>query len=134
MRAFSRSGLIRCLILASVSTTVSVPVSAPAQSVLTVDFGGPDAIVLRWPAATPANVLEASGALGPAASWQTVAAEPSLANGRYSLTVNATDGAPRFYRLRQTAGTFTTVVGSSPAQDETGVAVTRESILRLSSP
>ncbi len=59
---------------------------------------------------------------------------PATANGRYSITVLAGDQV-RFFRLRRAAGPALTVVSqSAPAHGEEGVAVTRESIFRLSAP
>jgi hypothetical protein len=65
---------------------------------LRVVRSGSDAII-SWPVAPAGNcfALEWTAAL-PATSWTPVGSAPVLSNGRYSVTVNATESS-RFYRL-----------------------------------
>lgn len=93
----------------------------------------PDQIVrLAWPASTGA-VLESSTGLGVTASWQPVNRIPALANGLYTVNFEA-DDRYRFFRLRLAPAMLSTVREISPAAGESGVAVTRETIFRLSAP
>jgi hypothetical protein len=56
-----------------------------------------------------------------------------LQNNEYVLTLS-TEGAAKFFRLVNLGGSLTQLELSSPADGETGVAVTRETILRFSAP
>lgn len=61
--------------------------------------GGPQ-LIPSWPAGNGNFALQSSAALGPQAAWKPEPAQPSIAGGRASLTLNAS-GAARFYRLVQ---------------------------------
>ncbi|MBL9140122.1 MAG: Ig-like domain-containing protein, partial [Verrucomicrobiales bacterium] len=104
-----------------------------AQPKLQVDLGAPPDIQLRWPAPDAGYTLESALQLGPGATWQSVSTPPTLAEGRWSVAIRPADSR-RFFRLRQSTPALTRIVETSPSQGETGVAVTRESILRLSAP
>ncbi|MEO8428561.1 MAG: hypothetical protein ABI651_15785, partial [Verrucomicrobiota bacterium] len=94
----------------------------------------PDQIVrLAWPASIGNAVLESSPALGVTAVWQPVNRIPVRANGVYAVNFEA-DDRYRFFRLRLAAASLATVSEISPAAGESGVAVTRETIFRLSAP
>ncbi|HVV73720.1 MAG TPA: SBBP repeat-containing protein [Verrucomicrobiae bacterium] len=59
-----------------------------------------DTLVLTWPATAAEFMLESSSGLGPRATWATVTQRPSLAAGRYAVTLPATNSAALF-RLRR---------------------------------
>lgn len=88
-------------------------------------------VELSWDAAAEGYVPETVSALGPGAVWQVVAEPVTLRAGRRVLTVGAGDKT-RFYRLRGGVMDPVTVVWTSPAPGEGGVAVTRETVFRLS--
>ncbi len=83
---------------------------------------------LEWTASRQ-TILEASGALD--ADWQSVPEVPAVIKGVARVLV-ASGEQTRFFRLRQTV--LTRVSATSPLVGETGVAVTRETILRFSAP
>src|SRR5262249_22228194 len=101
-----------------------------AQS-LSIHATGSHFIEITWPGPTTGLVLEAATVLGPAAVWETVAEPSVLGNSQYSVTLQASGGA-RFFRLRTAA--LASIIGSSPIDGETGVAVTRETIVYFSQP
>lgn len=89
-------------------------------------------VELSW-ATTPDARLESSLMLGSAASWS-VAPEPTTLNGGRTVVRVAPSAAARFFRLRSMAARLTTLSETSPSAGETGVAVTRETVFRLSGP
>ena len=90
-----------------------------------------DVLELRWRAADGAFLLEESPTIAAGANWSVVVAPPKEVGPEFvaAVPVRATS---RFFRLRDAP--LTTVQETSPANGETGVAVTRETVLRLSSP
>ena len=75
--------------------TVVVPDLLPALVVVTE---GPARCTVRWPTTAATMVLESTDNLG-AGQWDTVAADPVLADDQYSVTLEAVVGN-RFFRLR----------------------------------
>ena|SRR6266545_2134250 len=89
---------------------------------------------ITWASGITDLVLEETSALGPSALWRRVTQSPALANNQYSVTLDASGGT-RFLRLRSGAlEPLTTIRETSPADGETGVAVTRETIVHFSLP
>lgn len=89
---------------------------------------------LRWPAQASGFRAESADRLTPTPLWQEVETPPILEGASLVLRLTL-DGAgrERFFRLRQNQPP-TQVVEASPTHLETGVAVTRETVLRLSRP
>ncbi|MBL9135568.1 MAG: Ig-like domain-containing protein [Verrucomicrobiales bacterium] len=101
-----------------------------AQAVsLEVDSIGGGRVRLIWPAGEGVYLLESSGTL--AAPWVAVDAVPQDSGGKKQVELLAA-GSATFFRLRRTEGTPLTIAETSPAAGERGVAVTRETIFRLS--
>jgi hypothetical protein len=105
-----------------------------AQPALEVRSGTDASVTLRWPASSPGFALESTPALGSTANWTAVSTPPTPSGIHFQVTVRPGDQA-RFFRLRQTLGPTTTAVADvSPGFGETGVAVTRETIVRFTAP
>jgi len=92
-----------------------------------------DQIQLTWPAEAANFALEQADGLAFPAAWLAVNAVPTSAGGVFSVTLPL-GAQTRFFRLRGTAPVVTTVIETSPAAGELGVAVTRETIFRFSAP
>lgn len=90
-------------------------------------------VELSWPAAAGAFVPETVPALATGAVWQPVAEAVVTVGDSRVLTLPATP-ATQFFRLRQSSLEPLAVVWTSPAAGEAGVAVTRETVFRLSEP
>ena len=107
--------------------------STQAQTRLSVTPLSATSVQLSWPGAEPGFQLESSSQLGAAANWQVVAPASVLNAGRYSVTVQAGE-ITRFFRLRSAPPSLTSILETSPASGESGVAVTRETIFRFDAP
>lgn len=103
--------------------------AAPPHLAIRLDAG---AVEVEWEADAGSFVLEHASVLG-AAAWEPVPGSPHLAGNRVRWRL-APSGSPRFYRLREGAGAGVSVTTTSPYPGETGVALTRETILRFSGP
>lgn len=88
-------------------------------------------VQIRWTHQAPGFVLETTASLAPPAVWDAVPTTPQADGNLRTVTVEPA-GDARFYRLRQ-AG-LTRVVETSPAAGESGVSVTRETVLRFTGP
>lgn len=89
---------------------------------------------MLWPASETGYVLESTPFLRPDARWEAVAAAPAVVEGRFRVRVPGGEQT-RFFRLRRASeAVVTRVLQTSPGHGETGVAVTRESLFRLSAP
>jgi len=86
---------------------------------------------LRWTNQPPGLMLEMAERLASPMAWQ-LAPETPLAEGDLRTVSLTPAGTARFYRLR--GGSFTIVEEASPAPGESGVSLTRETILRFSQP
>lgn len=107
----------------------SVRAALPGLQVATRPGGS---VELSWPT-TPGARLESADAVGTGIAWVHAPESASEIGGRTVVVVGPSANA-RFFRLRGDAGGLTTVSGTSPAAGETGVAVTRETVFRLSGP
>ena len=87
-----------------------------------------DKVQLEWDA-TGNPILESTGSLS--SSWLPITETPAINGGIANLSLAITEQT-RFFRLRIV--TSTKIVGSSPYSGESGVAVTREVVLRFSHP
>ena len=115
-------------------STLLAPDTSPPR--LSFRLSATQQIVISWPEAAGSFVLEEAVALGRPTLWKAAASPPQRAGGEFSVTVNAAE-AVRFFRLSGAgapAVEFTRLAESSPSHGETGVAVTRETILRFSGP
>lgn len=88
-------------------------------------------IELHWPAAEGAYLLEESVTLAAGGTWSQVLTPPKEVGGEFVVALTILRDT-RFFRLR--TAPLTTIQEVSPADGETGVAVTRETVLRLSNP
>jgi hypothetical protein len=88
-------------------------------------------IRISWSSAASGFQLQETPALG--SGWHASAAAPIVVNNEYVLTL-APAGTPKFFRLAGAGGPLTEITSSSPADGESGVAVTRETVLRFSAP
>lgn len=91
-------------------------------------------IEVTWPTNAPGFTLEARDTLFEARPWQAIAAAPGIRGTEFTVLI--TPGAGHgFFRLRRGGDSvLTTVRATSPINGETGVAVTRETILHFSAP
>ncbi len=104
-----------------------VNTAAPAVSVRQL----PDhQVELSWPAGSGGFGLEQSDQLGPGAAWSSSPQSPALAGDQLIVTLNAGE-SEQFFRL---ANRPLSVRTSSPLDGETGVAVTRETIVYFTAP
>jgi hypothetical protein len=93
-----------------------------------------DRIELSWEDAEGVFTLERAGSLAPPVAWQMSGLSPTLVGERRSVVLSPT-GQRQFYRLREAGPPSAAQVGStSPLDGETGVSVTRETVVRFSSP
>jgi hypothetical protein len=115
---------------------VFFPISGPAQGAsqlrLLIRVQPPNQIEASWTNA-PGFVLEMADVLGTPTLWTPVALTPQTNNDGFALLLDLTNSS-RFFRLRQTVKALTTIVETSPSAGESGVSVTRESVLRFSAP
>ncbi len=118
-------GLLLCCALQAL-------VSLQSQPALTAQQVDGQKVQVSWPASAADFTLEQSAAVTPGAIWQPITAEPLLQNNRLSVTFSPSLNA-QFFRLRE-AQPLTTITSASPGDGETGVAVTRETIVQFSSP
>src|SRR5262245_39408892 len=110
--------------LAPLLCSLLVPLPAQSQSALSIQLLDGQNIQLSWPATTTGLALEQTPALGNGASWQPVSATTVLQNDRFAVTLPRSPAA-QFFRLHQGASALTSITATSPADGETGVAVTR---------
>lgn len=104
--------------------------ATPALSLRPVS---PDRVELSWPADASGFALEQAESLTVTTPWSAVSVAPSTAEGRAVVTL--TPGSQtRYFRLTGNPPTVTRIVETSPAAGESGVSVTRETILRFSGP
>jgi uncharacterized repeat protein (TIGR01451 family) len=83
---------------ASTTNSFTLTVEGPQVS-LQIERSGNTAIV-SWPTNSPGWTLQSTTNVALPASWNNVAGNPGVANGRYTVT-NALDEAVLFYRLRR---------------------------------
>ena len=106
--------------------------SAQAQPMISVTEQPDSSIELSWLPGETAWRLESTATLTPPRTWTSVAAAPAVDGQRWSVRLDPSSQT-RFFRLTR-VGVTTTVESTSPAAGESGVAVTRETIFRLTGP
>src|SRR4029453_3616967 len=90
------------------------------------------AVALSWDDPAGEFHLESVTGLNGGIRWEPVAQSPVIQGTTRNLSVDLTDQA-RFFRLSGAGTVLTTIVETSPREKESGVAVTRETVLRFSS-
>src|SRR5688500_17683678 len=90
---------------------------------------------LSWNNADGPYGIEFATSLRQPIHWQSDPSNPTLQGTQASVTIRSSDQA-RFFRLRkaEAPAALTTVGETSPANGESGVAVTRETIVRFTAP
>lgn len=86
---------------------------------------------LAWANGSDPFVLEQSSFVGDFSPWQLVTQTPTIAENQSVVTLTAVESS-RFFRLR--TPDLTRILQSSPANGESGVSVTRETIFRFNYP
>jgi hypothetical protein len=120
----------RLLALLAILFFASLP--AHSQPSLTAQLLDRQTIQVSWPATETGLALEQTSAFSPAAIWQAVNVTPVLQNDHLAVILSLSETA-QFFRLNQ-ADLLTTIYSTSPLNGETGVAVTRETIIHFSGP
>lgn len=106
---------------------------ADVAPMLGIRVEGGNQVRLAWRSSAAGFGLEQSLSLNSPANWHTVAASPALEGGEWVVRLPFSDQT-RFFRLRSTVTPLTTISATSPTSGESGVAVTRETVLRFSAP
>ena len=109
----------------------SVALAQPALLIETLSTGQ---LQLRWAHGAVPVTLESAASLSE--PFTSVTETPVALGADLTLTL-APDGKPRFFRLRETIPAplrAATVVETSPVSGESGVSVTRETVIRLDAP
>src|SRR5687767_6573809 len=102
----------------------------PGALRLSIRGVNPGSARISWPITAGGAVLESSDRLN-GSVWTRVNASPVSIGEETSVTITAGDST-RFYRL---AGSqLVTITETSPVSGETGVAVTRETVIHFSQP
>ncbi|MCB1120621.1 MAG: Ig-like domain-containing protein, partial [Verrucomicrobiae bacterium] len=91
-----------------------------------------DAVELSWPYTELQHELESSQNLSPD-SWSTVNEDTLFVENRYRVATEYTGGS-KFFRLRQLPPPLAQLASSSPSSGSGGVAISRETVLRFSTP
>ncbi len=97
---------------------------------LSVQKTSSQSLRIAWTNAASGFALEQSSSLDPA-SWEGVPVPPAAQNGEFTVLFNPA-ASQQFFRLHSLG--FTRIADSSPLDGETGVAVTRETIVRFTAP
>jgi hypothetical protein len=106
-------------------------VSAQTSPTLFVERTAPQSLRMIWTNTASGFALEQSDSLGAGALWQSVTTPPTETGNEFSIVIAAA-AAEQFFRLRSVG--LTTITEISPLDGETGVAVTRETIIHFSAP
>ena len=128
LRIISRMKGYRFLLLASLWLS-ALPGFAAAPS-LSIQQLPNSQLQITWPGGAAGFSLEQADKLTAPVVWQSVTAAVANSGGIFSVTIPSATQT-RFYRLHQTATLPTTILETSPANGESGVAVTRETIFRF---
>jgi hypothetical protein len=99
---------------------------------LSIQTTASNQITLSWTNTATGYVLDATDGITAPPLWQPITAKPQLDAIQFSLQFDL-GGPSRFFRLRNGV-VLTTIVETSPSAGESGVSVTRETVLRFSEP
>src|SRR6187401_1039510 len=95
---------------------------------LSIDVVAPQTLRIAWTNSAVGFGLEQSGSVGVGAFWQRVKAPIVEESNQLLIVLNATP-FDQFFRLRLPVSTG--IADTSPVDGETGVAVTRETIIHF---
>ncbi len=115
------------------SCSLGFQICSAAAPTLTIQQLPNSQLQINWPGDATGFSLEQADTLNAPVAWQTVTAAVVQNGGVFSVAVPSATQT-RFYRLRQTAALPTGILETSPANGESGVAVTRETIFRFDAP
>ncbi|MSU62119.1 MAG: hypothetical protein EXS31_06945 [Pedosphaera sp.] len=112
-----------------------IRVTAQVSPNISATRSGDQRFELSWPATATDFLLEQTDSLSGAAIWSGTTASPRIESGFFRVALDPV-GVNRFYRLRfaPSGPQPATLLTASPANGESGVAVTRETILRFTAP
>ncbi|MBI2927013.1 MAG: hypothetical protein HYY24_15065, partial [Verrucomicrobia bacterium] len=122
------SRLIRVVLGATLFAMSDV---AEGQPALSIELEDARTVRLSWPVAAGDFVLEETAALSGAPTWTTLPLTPTRVGDQFVVLLVASEEG-RYFRLRQQTVPpvpLTTIRESSPRTGESGVAVTRETIV-----
>ncbi len=123
-----------CNLLAVVAGTFPFTAGTTEAPTLAIERLSGNKVALSWSTNSSSFHLEQTDDLGPGASWQGVANTPDTQGALFRLTLDM-PVATRFFRLQSgNAAPLTSLVRTSPANGDNGVAVTRETIFEFSAP
>jgi hypothetical protein len=120
-------------VVLSLSLAFSLRAQSPPSPVIEVERLETGGVELRWPSSSVEFGLEFSSSLSPPGSWQSFVGSTTVQGDRVVAAVNL-DESTRYYRLRYSDSAPLTILSTSPSHEETGVAVTRKTVFRLSRP
>lgn len=100
---------------------------------LEIEPAGEGRFRVAWPLAETGWSLEETGDLRTGLSWEAVTTPVETSATEQYVTISAAD-QQRLFRLRQGSTPLLTVAATTPAAGETGVSITRETVLHLSAP
>jgi hypothetical protein len=121
-----------CVFLSLYLSIVLYPLALPATAILDIDLSPNQRVTISWTNDIPGLVLEEADAITSPVLWRRSTTVPLQQGTQFSATIPIS-GTKRFYRLAISA-VGGKILETSPADGESGVAVTRESIIRFSSP
>ncbi len=113
-------------------STMQRAVHAVAPPRIILEMMPDNRVRLVWDNTGQAVVLEEASTLAPPVPWQAARETVTLDGNRFSAVLSFGDTG-RFFRLND-QGPGLTTFSSSPASGETGIAVTRETILTFNQP
>ncbi|RKX35377.1 MAG: hypothetical protein DRP71_03680 [Verrucomicrobia bacterium] len=123
-----------CLLgLLAYSSVANVVHAQEPEPTLSVQNAGDSQIRIVWSDAAAGYSLEESLTLGSFSDWQSLSQTALEGAGELVLRLEISDQA-RFFRLKFTEPPLVTLSDLSPVDRETGVSVTRETILHFSAP
>jgi hypothetical protein len=103
-----------------------------AQPILRAERAPNHNIHVTWDGNLSGYQLEEASSIAPGAAWMPAGGTPNVEGGEVGLTLPIGDST-HFFRLHL-AGAALQIADTSPADGESGVAVTRETIFRFSEP
>jgi hypothetical protein len=101
---------------------------------LTITTQPDQSVRLSWVDSANAYLLERTPSLDPGSAWQSAGLAPAQQGETWSVLLNPA-ARSQFYRLREAGPPAAAqITRTSPVDGETGVSVTRETIIQFSSP